>query len=65
VGYDVGVQSEFAYNNSVNRLMGKTHFQTVNGRSPKGVTDLASLPEASKRSADVESCAEHIKEVHE
>jgi len=40
-------------------------FQIVNGRSPRGVVELTSLSEKGQKSADVESFAEHMKEVHE
>jgi hypothetical protein len=40
MGFDLGAQVEFSYNNYINRTIGKSPFQIVYGRSPKGVVDL-------------------------
>ena len=40
---------EFAYNDSINRSMGKSHFQIVYGRSLKGIVDLIKLPNLEDR----------------
>jgi hypothetical protein len=65
VGYDVSIV-EFAYDNLINRSTGKTPFQIVHGRSPKGVMDLVSLSTAEhEKSVDVETFAEYMRDIHE
>jgi hypothetical protein len=59
-------QDEFAYNDSVNRYVGKSPFHIVYGRSPKGVVDLVKFPNLEdKRSVDASEFAESIQEMHE
>jgi hypothetical protein len=59
-------QVEFAYNDSVNRSTGKSPFQIVYGRSPKGVVDLVDLPDlGDKRSVDASDFADIMQELHE
>jgi hypothetical protein len=59
-------QTEFAYNDLVNRSIGKIPFQIFYGRSPKGVVDLANLSDlGDKRSADSSDFVEIMQELHE
>jgi hypothetical protein len=52
-------QVEFAYNDLVNRSTGKSPFQIVYGRSPKGVVDLVDLLDlGDKRSVDANDFAD-------
>ena len=56
---------EFKYNNSVNRLMGMSPFDIVQGRSLHGVTDLMEVPTWTHKSANVELFFDHMKEIHD
>jgi hypothetical protein len=59
-------QVEFTYNDSVNKSTGKSPFQIVYGRSPKGVVDLVDLPYlGDKRSVDASDFADSMQELHE
>ena len=42
-------QAEFAYNNSVNRSIGKTPFEIVTGMHPRGILDLRDVAGEEKR----------------
>ena len=42
-------QDEFAYNNSVNRSTGKTHFEIITRMNPRGVSDLRDVVGEEKR----------------
>lgn len=58
-------QAEFAYNSSVNRSTGKSPFQIVYGRNPKGVLDLVQLPLGERISDDAVAFAEHLHQLQE
>jgi hypothetical protein len=59
-------QVEFAYNDFVNRSVGKSPFHIVYGRSLKGVVDLVKFPNLEdKRSVDASEFAESMQEMHE
>jgi hypothetical protein len=57
-------QVEFAYNDSVNRSIGKIPFQIVYGAQPRGVSELRESEQAMTSSASVEEFAEVMKELH-
>ena len=57
--------AEFAYNNSVNRSIGKSHFQIVNGYSPHTPIDLVPLPPHMRVSEPAENFAKHIHDLHD
>ncbi|KAI5321495.1 hypothetical protein L3X38_030566 [Prunus dulcis] len=57
--------AEFAYNNSVNRSIGKSPFEMVNGFSPRSPVDLVALPMAARASDYATSFAEHIRQLHD
>ena len=44
------VQAEFAYNNSINRSIGKTPCEIVTGLHPRGISDLRDVAGEEKRS---------------
>ena len=50
-------QVEYAYNDSPNISIGKSHFQIVFGMHPKGVHELRDLGTTEKRSANGEEFA--------
>ena len=56
--------TEFAYNNYVNRLTGKSYFQIVNGYSLCALIDLLPLPPHMCVSQHVENFAKHIHDLH-
>ena len=56
--------AEFAYNNSVNRLIGQSPFQIVNGYSPRTPTDFVPLPPHIRVFEPVENFAKHIHDLH-
>jgi hypothetical protein len=59
-------QVEFAYNDSINRSMGKSPFHIVYGRSLKGFVDLVKFPNLEeKMSVNASEFAESIHEIHE
>ena len=55
---------EFAYNNFVNRSTGKSHFQIVNGYSPRTPIDLVPLPPHTCVSKPAKNFAKHIHDLH-
>ena len=55
---------EFAYNNFVNRSTGKSHFQIVNGYSPRTPIDLVPLPPHMRVFELAENFAKHIHDLH-
>jgi hypothetical protein len=58
-------QEEFAYNDSINRITGKSPFQIVYGMQPRGVSELKdSGQDEIFRSASAEDFAEAMKELH-
>jgi hypothetical protein len=57
-------QVEFAYNDSLNRSIGKSPFQIVYGMQPRGVSELKYSEQNEFRSASVENFAEAMKELH-
>ena len=57
-------QDEFAYSDSVNRYVGKSHFQIVYGRSPRGIVDLVNFPNLEdRRSVEASKFAEEIQKL--
>ena len=55
---------EFAYNNSINRSTGKSHFQIVNGYSRSTPIDLVPLPPHIRVSEHAENFTKHIHDLH-
>ena len=58
-------QAEFAYNDSPNRSTGLSPFQILYGMHPRGVYELRDLGNLEHRSAEGESFATVINEIHE
>jgi hypothetical protein len=59
-------QDEFAYNDSVNKYMGKIPFHIVYGRSPKGAVYLVALPYLEgNKSVDVNDFVDSVHELKE
>lgn len=59
------VQAKFAFNNFVNRSIGKTPFDIVTGMKPRGVSDLRDVAGEEKRSVEGEEFSSFIKSLHE
>jgi hypothetical protein len=57
-------QAEFAYNDSVNRSIGKSSFQILYGTQPRGVSELRESGRAETSSASAEEFAEAMQELH-
>jgi hypothetical protein len=57
-------QVEFAYNDSVNRSIGKSPFQIVYGTQPRGFSELRDSEQTVTRSASAKEFAEAMKELH-
>jgi hypothetical protein len=57
-------QAEFTYNDSVNRSTGKSPFQIVYGKQPRGVFELRESEQTATSSASVEEFTEVMKELH-
>ena len=57
-------QAEFAYNDLVNRSTGKSPFEIVYGRQPRGVSELRDSEQIMTKSASVEEFAEAMEELH-
>jgi hypothetical protein len=57
-------QTEFAYNDSVNRRTGKIPFDIVYGRQPRGVSELRDLEQIITKSVSAEEFAELMEELH-
>jgi hypothetical protein len=57
-------QEEFAYNDSVNRSTGKSPFQIVYGRQPRGVSKLRDSGQTDTSSASAGEFTEAMKELH-
>jgi hypothetical protein len=57
-------QAEFAYNDSVNRSMGKSPFQIVYGMKPRGVSELRDLEQSEFRSAGAEDFTAEMQKLH-
>ena len=45
-------QEEFSYNNSVNRIIGRSPFQIVHGSSPRTTPELRKMEQGEKTSAE-------------
>ena len=58
------VEAEFAYNNSVNRSIGKTHFEIVTGMQPRGVLHLIDVIGEEKRSVAGEEFFDFMESLH-
>jgi hypothetical protein len=57
-------QAEFAYNDSVNRSIGKSPFQILYGTQSRGVSKLRESEQAETSSASAEEFIEAIRELH-
>ena len=58
--------TKFTYNDSMNKSTGKSPFQIVYGRSPKGVVYLVDLHDTrDKRSVNASDFADIMHELHE
>ena len=57
-------QAEFAYNNSVNRSIGKTPFEIVTGMHPRGILGLRDVASEEKRSVAREEFADFMESLH-
>jgi hypothetical protein len=57
-------QAEFAYNDSMNRSIGKSPFQIVYGMQPREVSELRDSEQTATSSASVEEFTEAMKELH-
>ena len=58
------VQAKFAYNNYVNRSIGKTPFEITTGMKPRGVSNLRDFASEEKRSALGEEFSDFMKYLH-
>jgi hypothetical protein len=58
-------QAEFAYNDSVNRRTGKSPFDIVYGRQPRGVSELRDSEKIMTKSASAEEFVEAMEELHD
>ena len=56
--------AKFSYNNSVNRSIGKNHFQIVNGYSPRTPIDLVPLPPHMRVSEPAKNFTKQIYDLH-
>ena len=56
---------EFAYNDSINRSIGKSPFQVVYGIHPRGIFKLRDMSSQQQVSAQGEEFATSIKEIHD
>ena len=57
-------QAKFAYNNFVNRSIGKTPFEIVARMQPRGVSDLRDVVGVEKRSVVREAFADFMESLH-
>ena len=57
-------QVEFAYNNSMNRSIGKTPFEIVTGMQPGGISELRDVASKEKRSALGEEFTYFMESLH-
>jgi hypothetical protein len=57
-------QAEFAYNDLVNRSIGKSTFRIVYGMNPIGVSELRDPKKSDFRSAGEEDFAAKMQELH-
>jgi hypothetical protein len=57
-------QAEFAYNDSVNQSTGKSPFEIVYGRQPRGVSELRDSEKIMTKSASTEEFAEVMEYLH-
>ena len=58
-------QTDFAYNDSVNRSTGKSPFQIVYVTQPRGVFELRESEQTATSSASAEEFTEAMKELHD
>ena len=58
-------RAEFAYNNSVNKSIGKLPFHIVYGSSPRNSSEFRQLDKGEISSTEAEEFAEHLKNIHE
>ena len=57
-------QAKFAYNNFVNRSIGKTPFEIVTGMQPRGVSNLRDVAGEEKKSVAGEKFADFMESLH-
>lgn len=58
-------QVEFSYYNSINRSTIEITFEIMYGTHPRGILELRDLSLLDKKSAQVESFVEQMKELHD
>jgi hypothetical protein len=58
-------QAEFAFNNSVNRSIGKSPFEIVYGIQPRGITELRDMNQDEFRSAGAEDFTAEMQKLHD
>ena len=58
------IQAKFAYNNYVNRSIGKTHFEVIPGMHPRGILDQRDVVGEEKRSTTGEEFSNFMKSLH-
>jgi hypothetical protein len=56
---------EFAFNNSINKSTGKSPFEIVYGRQPRGVAELRELNQDEFKSVGVEDFATKMQRLHD
>ena len=57
-------QAEFAYNNSMNRSIGKTTFEIITRMESRGISDLRDIVGEEKRSAARDEFGDFMKYLH-
>ena len=57
-------QAKFAYNNSMNRSIGKSPFEIVTGMQPRGISYLRDIVGEEKRSVEGEVFVDVMKYLH-
>lgn len=58
-------QSEYAYNDTINRTIGKSPFEVVYGVHTRGIFELRDLGSVAIRSGYAKDFSQSMKEVHE
>ena len=57
-------QAEFTYHDLVNKSMGKSPFDIVYGRQPRGVSELRDSEQIMTKSGNAEEFVEAMEELH-